>query len=146
MTRVAALALALAASLSAAGCSVSGLGSIGPVASAPPVPPAPPPVVYGAFLEGPVGLKLTQTDRDKALAAEQDSLAAGQRKTWKGDHGVFGYVEPAATPAPADPTAPPPTGDAACLGFTSTIFINGRPQVGHGRGCPNPDGSFRVVG
>ncbi len=140
------------------GCAISGLGAIGPVASAPPpVPAAPPPVVYGSFLEGPVGQKLSRSDRDKALAAEQDALAAGQRKAWRGDTGVYGYVEPAAAPAGASPSpvvvsdgiaaTPPVTGAGdGCRSFTSTVYIAGRPQVGHGRGCPNPDGSYRVVG
>lgn len=143
MNRALALAVLTAAALSTAGCSVSGFGSIGPVASAAPVPQAPPPLVYGAFLDGPVGQKLSQGDRDKALAAAQDAIATGQRKTWKGEHGTFGYVEPAAEAA-ADPAAPPASG--ACRAFTSTIFLNGRPSVGHGRGCQNPDGTASVLG
>ena len=125
---------------------MSGLGSVGPVASAASVPEAPPPVVYGAFLEGPIGLKLSQADRDKAFAAEQDALATGQRKTWKGDRGTFGFVEPAivAPLAVSDPAVAPAL--ETCAAFTSTIFLNGRPQTGHGRGCRNGDGTFRIVG
>lgn len=139
--------MALASVLATAGCSVSGLGSIGPIAAAPSVAAAPPPVVYGPFLDGPVGQKLSAADRDKALAAEQDALASGQRRTWKGERGTFGYVEPAAVAAADVDVAAPPTVTAdACRGFTSTIYIAGRPQVGHGRGCPGPDGSYRISG
>lgn len=146
--------MALAAALGTAGCSVSGLGSIGPIAAETPVAAAPPAVAYGSFLDGPVGQKLTAADRDKALAAEQDALASGQRRTWKGERGTFGYVEPAASSsasgaiANADVAAPPsPTVTAdACRTFTSTIYIAGRPQVGHGKGCPGPDGSYRITG
>ncbi len=137
------------------GCSLTS-GNVSPFASTAavqPVPTAPPPVVYGAFLEGPVGARLSQASRDKALEAEQEALASGQRKTWKGDNGVFGFVEPspgAAAPKPmgdaeaAPPPAVPPA--EACRSFTSTVFIAGRPQTGHGSGCSNPDGSYRVTG
>lgn len=128
-----------------AGCAM-GSGAVGPVAVASPPPAAPEPVSYGAFLEGPVGQRLAAADRDKALAAEQDALAAGQRKTWRGTGGTYGYVEPAASgAAPADGVPPAPGADA-CRTFTSTIYIGGRPQVGRGRGCPSPDGTYRIVG
>jgi surface antigen len=130
-----ALSLCMAAALLTAGCSLTGGGDREVTAAAEPVPAAPATVSYGAFLEGPIAAKLTPGDKDKALASEQDSLATGQRKTWKGDHGTFGYVEPAAASAGTD----------NCKAFTSTIFIAGRPQVGHGTGCPNPDGSYRIA-
>lgn len=138
-----ALGLAWTIACLTAGCSFTGSGGALPnlTAAAPQgVPPAPEPVVYGAFLDGPVGSKLTQADRDRALGAEQDAVTSGQRKTWKGDHGTFGFVEPAAT-------ASLPTADATalCRTFKSTIFLNGRPQVGNGTGCQNPDGSSRIV-
>lgn len=140
--RVAAVA-SLAMSL--AGCAVGGLGAIGPAAGTPPAAPAPEPVSYGAFLDGPVGQKLAGADRDKALATEQDALATGQRRTWRGAGGSYGYVEPGAPPSATAGGIPPVAGDA-CRAFTSTIYIGGRPQVGHGRGCPGPDGLYRIVG
>lgn len=149
-----AVASAVAAGL-LSGCSITA-GSISPFASTAPanvaVPAAPPPVVYGAFLEGPVGSRLNQATRDKALAAEQDALASGQRKTWKGDNGTFGYVEPASGASPPKPAteaaadAAVPAAPNQCRAFTSTVFIGGRPQVGHGSGCQNPDGSYRITG
>ncbi len=154
--RVSWVAGAAAAAGLLGGCSLTS-SSVSPFAStAEPVvatPPAPPPVVYGTFLEGPVGTRLTQKTRDKALAAEQDALATGTRKSWKGDNGTFGFVEPAAAapkaPAPGADGAPVPAAAAAassCRAFTSTIFLGGRPQVGHGSGCQNPDGSYSITG
>ncbi len=132
-----------------AGCAVGGLGAIGPAPTPAPVA-APPPVVYGAFLEGPAGQKLSQVDRDKALVSEQEALASGQRKTWRGDRGTYGFVEPApgAPPAPAVAADGVPAARATdvCRAFTSTIYVAGRPQVGHGSGCANPDGTYRIVG
>ncbi len=148
MTVYWASALAVTAGLAVAGCSINA-GSMGPLASTPAAPPLPPPISYGAFLNGPVGSKLSPADRDKALASEQDALASGQRVTWKGEHGVFGYVEAAPTPAtvsPASAPASPPAPADTCRAFTSTIYLSGRPQVGHGSGCQNPDGSYRIVG
>lgn len=129
-----------------AGCSFGGIGAIGPIAAAPPPEPAaPPPVAYGAFLDGPVGQMLSAADRDKALATAQEALASGQRKAWRGTAGTYGFVEVAA--GEAGPAAAPPAGGAAsCRAFTSTIYIAGRPKVGHGRGCQDPDGSYRIVG
>lgn len=138
-----ALGLAWTVACLTAGCSLtSGGGALPNLTAAAPetVTPAPEPVVYGAFLDGPVGSKLTQADRDRALGAEQDALASGQRKTWKGDHGTFGYVEPAVTAA-----LPTDDATALCRTFKSTIFLNGRPQAGNGTGCQAPDGSFHVV-
>ena len=152
--------LAMTVGLVNAGCSIGAAGGYLPVST--PVSQgagtvvAPLPVSYGAFLEGPVGLKLTQADRDKALSAEQDALASGQRRTWKGEHGVFGFVEPAAAsaltavsaplgePSPATTGAPSAAGDS-CRNFTSTIYLGGRPQVGHGKGCAGPEGTYRIV-
>lgn len=138
------------------GCSLTS-GNVSPFSSTSPAvavapPPAPQSVTYGAFLEGPVGSKLSSTSRDKALAAEQDALASGQRKAWKGDNGTFGYVEPgpgASAPKPtaeADASHPIDGAAPACRSFTSTVFIGGRSQVGHGSGCQNPDGTYRITG
>jgi surface antigen len=150
-----AVAQTAAAGVLLAGCSTTS-EHVTPFASSTPAvapaPAAPPPVVYGAFLDGPVGGRLSPSTKDKVLAVEQDALATGQKKTWKGDAGTFGFVEPQPAPAPKPPVnadgspapAPPPSGDA-CRTFTSTVFIGGRPQVGHGKGCQNPDGTFRVV-
>ena len=93
---------------------------------------------YGTFLGGPVGTKLPEAARTAALGAESGAVASGERRTWKGERGVFGYVVPGPT-APADGTA------TECRSFTSTIFFAGRPQTGHGTGCRDADGSWRVT-
>ena len=139
-----ALGLSLLCGIVTAGCSMNLGNTPPPVVEAPP-----PPVNYGAFLDGPVASKLAGPDRDKALTAELGALESGQRRTWKGERGVYGYVELApGAPAPAlvDATAPPASGAApSCRAFTSTIYIGGRPQVGHGTGCQNPDGTYRIA-
>ena len=85
-----------------AGCSVAtssfdsatatGGAIVGSIGAPPPVVPVPPPSM-GAFLEGPTGRRLSEADRDKAFHAELDALAAGDRKTWRGNNGTFEYKE-----------------------------------------------------
>ena len=128
-----------------AGCSVSTssfntgsvaggavVGSLG--ATGAPAAPAPPPAM-GAFLEGPVGTRLGDADRDKAYGAELDALAAGDRRTWRGAKGSFGFV---ALSGPETPDG--------CRPFSHTVYIGGRPQSGKGTGCRAPDGTWRITG
>lgn len=142
------MAAAVGTAVVLAGCSVGGLAPIGPVASVEP-PAAPLPPSYGAFLDGPVGQKLSAADRDKARVAEEAALGSGQRKAWRGEGGVYGYVEPGAGPQPsalaADGGPAAAAAEDSCREFTSTIYIGGRPQVGRGRGCLTP-GGYRIVG
>ena len=130
-----------------AGCSTTGGGTdlaslSAPVPAVSPLPvdaaPPPVPVNYGTFLGGPVGTRLPDADRTAALAAADAAVASGERRTWKGARGVFGYVVPGST-APVDGTA------AECRSFTATIFFAGRPQTGRGTGCRDADGTWHVT-
>ena len=127
------------------GCATT--GSPGPTVAAlpPPTPAAPPPVNYGSFLGGSVGARLPETDKAEALAAETGAIESGQRRSWKGAKGVYGFVEPG--PAPTATGAPAAEGAAPgqCRTFTSTIFFGGRPQTGRGTGCQDADGSWHLT-
>lgn len=102
------------------------------------------PVNYGGFLGGAAGAKLPDADRDAALAAANGALASGERRTWKGQKGVFGYVVPGATAA-AGTAVPADGAPAECRSFTATIFFAGRPQTGRGSGCRDLDGNWHVT-
>jgi len=103
-------------------------------ASAQPTTPAIPiGAALGGVLGGPVGASLTDDDRAAAWNAQVAALDSGQRRSWRGDHGVFGFVEPGAA-----------TG-AGCRAYSQTIFIAGRPTQGHGTGCKQPDGSWKMT-
>ncbi len=146
-------AAALAGASALAACSTTGTGGTSLVSLSVPgaapvaaveAAPLPVPVNYGGFLGGSAGSKLPEADRKAALAAEDGAIAAGERRSWKGDHGVYGFVVPgsgsaAATAIPAD-GAP-----AECRSFTSTIFFGGRPQTGKGTGCRDLDGNWHVT-
>jgi len=135
-------------SIGLAGC--QGVGSSGgpPVAALPgagappptagtPAEPATPAIPTGAalggVLGGPVGASLTDDDRAAAWNAQVAALNSGQRRSWRGDHGVFGFVEPGQA-----------TG-AGCRAYSQTIFIAGRPTLGHGTACKQPDGSWKMT-
>jgi len=65
---------------------------------------------------------LSGAGKAAANKAELAALASGERKTWRGDDGSYGYVAPVA-------------GGGDCRDFTHTVYINGRPQVGSGKAC-----------
>ena len=144
-----------------AGCSMVGLGSgehpeVGslgvtqnPDGGAPPTPAAEP-VSMGGFLEGPVGSKLDQADRDAAFKAESQAVSTGERRTWRGSKGVYGFVVPAASGSGLPNQDPNASGGAdvgggECRTFTHTIYFAGRPQKGRGKGCQGADGTWRIV-
>jgi len=124
------------------GCSGGGslLGSgaaTAPTATEPAAPaPLPTGAALGGILGGAVGAQLDEADRQAAYDAQVAALDAGQRRTWRGAHGAFGYVEPG------------PGADSAqgfCRSYAQTIYIAGRPQRGHGLGCRQPDGAWRMA-
>jgi surface antigen len=124
-------------SLGLAGCSSVGSGVAPPAVAAAPAEPAAPAIPTGAalggVLGGPVGASLSDGDRQTAWEAQVAALDSGQRRSWRGSHGVFGYVEPGAA-----------AGDG-CRPYSQTIYIAGRSNRGHGVGCKQPDGSWKMT-
>ena len=124
-------------SLGLAGCSSVGSGAAPPPVVAAPAEPAaaaiPTGAALGGVLGGPVGATLDEGDRQMAWEAQVAALDSGQRRSWRGSHGVFGYVEPGAAAG------------EGCRAYSQTIYIAGRPQQGHGTGCRQSDGSWRMT-
>jgi surface antigen len=123
--------------LGLAGCQSVGSGGAPPPVAAAAAEPAAPAVPTGAALGGalggPVGASLTEDDRAAAWEAQVGALDSGQRRSWRGSHGVFGYVETGVA-----------TGDG-CRSYSQTIYVAGRPNHGHGVGCKQPDGSWKMT-
>ncbi|MGO8738319.1 hypothetical protein [Rhodoblastus sp.] len=117
-------ALTISLAMSLAGCAQMG----GSAAPPPAVAAAPPP--YMGLASGALGASLDEADRTAANKAESSALASGDRKTWRGDDGTYGYVAPGAA-----------NGD--CRDLTHTVYINGRPQVGKGTAC-KADGGWKL--
>ena len=72
---------------------------------------------------GPIGASLSEDDRQAAWKAQIAALDSGQRRSWRGAHGVFGFVEPGAE-----------TGNG-CRAYSQTIYVAGRPNRGQGVAC-----------
>jgi surface antigen len=98
-----------------------------------PAPPLPTGAALGGVLGGPVGASLTDDDRATAWNAQVAALNSGQRRSWRGADGVFGFVEPGGA-----------TGDG-CRAYSQTIYLAGRPTRGRGAGCKQPDGSWKMT-
>ena len=90
-------------------------------------PPPPAPGVVGAA----IGQTLDEPDRARAIAAQQDAVTTGLRKSWRGAHGVYGFIVPTAE-------------TNGCRDYTHKIFINGRPQEAKGQACLEKD-AWRVI-
>jgi surface antigen len=129
--------LVTVAALGLIGCSATGLSSAPPTMVAAPAPAAVPAIPTGAalggILGGPLGASLASDDREAAWAAQIAALDTGQRRSWRGSRGVFGFVEPGAE-----------TGDG-CRAYVQTIYLAGRSNRGRGVGCKQPDGAWKMT-
>jgi surface antigen len=99
----------------------------------PAAPSIPTGAALGGVLGGPVGASLTDDDRQAAWQAQVAALDSGQKRSWRGSHGVFGFIEPGAA-----------TGDG-CRAYSQTIYVSGRPNRGRGVGCKQPGGSWKMA-
>jgi surface antigen len=114
--------IAVAATLFLAACNAP---TPPPAVSAPAVVPEPPaPGVVGTA----VGRDLDEKDKSLAIAAQSEAVNSGARKSWKGDHGAYGFIVPG-----------PENGAGGCRDYTHKIFINGRPREAKGQACKTGD-------
>jgi surface antigen len=101
-----------------------------PAQSAPLPAPA---VPAGPALGVPIGASLSDADRAAAWKAEVAALESGQRRSWRGANGVFGFIEPG--------------GEAVggCRAFSMTVYVAGRPNRGQGVACKQADGTWKAA-
>ncbi|HEY1863722.1 MAG TPA: hypothetical protein VGG77_08545 [Roseiarcus sp.] len=107
--------------------------AVAPAPNGIPAPAIPTGAALGGVLGGPLSASLTDDDRQAAWQAQVGALDSGQKRSWRGDHGVFGFVEPGTA-----------TGDG-CRAYSQTIYVAGRPNRGRGVGCRQPDGSWKMT-
>jgi surface antigen len=107
--------------------------TVAPAPAGIPAPAIPTGSALGGVLAGPVGSSLTDDDRQAAWQAQVGALDSGQKRSWRGAKGVFGFVEPGAA-----------SGDG-CRAYSQTIYVAGRPSRGKGVGCRQPDGSWKMT-
>jgi surface antigen len=98
-------------------------------AAAPPIPSG---AALGGVLGGPIGSSLTESDREAAWNAQLAALDSGESRSWRGVHGVFGFVAPGAE-----------TG-GGCRAYSQTIYVAGRPNRGQGVACRQPGGTWKM--
>ena len=75
--------------------------------------------VLGAktFLEAMVNARYREQYEDAVsvhLRAQETALDTGQRSSWRGERGVYGYIEAGAT-------------QGSCRTFSQTVYVAGRP-------------------
>jgi surface antigen len=120
----------------AGGVGGAATGSELPDGSAPAQPaasPTPTGVALGGVLGGPIGASLSDDDRRAAWEAQVAALDTGQRRSWRGSHSVYGFVEVGAE-----------TG-GGCRAYSQTIYVAGRPNRGRGVACKQADGSWKMA-
>lgn len=121
-------AMAFCAALAVSGCNSTQNSLPTAAVAAAPEPPAP--GVVGVT----IGRELAAADRATAVAAQQEAVASGARKSWRGTHGAYGFIDPG-----------PEAALGGCRDYTHKIFIEGRPQQAKGQACKKPDGGWRVT-
>lgn len=104
-----------------------------PAASVAPVAPEPP---AAGVVGSAIGRELDASEKEAAIAAQQEAVDSGARKSWRGAHGSYGFIEP----------GPESAASGGCRDYIHKIYINGRPQQAKGQACKRPDGSWRVTG
>ena len=95
----------------------------------------------GAWGGSEVGKSLDKADRLFAQNTAQESLEKnkiGQVSSWRNpDTGHSGTVTPTKTYKSAS--------NQTCREFETTIFVDGKQEVGTGEACRNSDGTWQIV-
>jgi surface antigen len=93
------------------------------------------------FMGRELGKSIDRGDFDKSEEVAQGSMdnnSDGETSTWNNpDSGNSGTITPQTTYKDDD--------GKDCRDFESTITVDGKTEVAHGRACRQPDGSWKVV-
>jgi surface antigen len=95
--------------------------------------------VIGGFIGNEIGAGLDEADRRMAADAQYRALEYGRTGapvTWRGRRGNHGDVVAGSAYR---------VNDYNCRDYTTTIYIDGRPETARGTACRQPDGSWRTV-
>jgi surface antigen len=116
----------------------SGAGGALSLLSPKPSPSAPYIKALDGGIVGRTGVKLGDSDQQRALEAEYRALEAapgGQPVAWSG-RGVSGQVVAA---------APYQVGSQNCRQYTHTVTVNGNQTQARGAACRNDDGTWSLL-
>lgn len=97
-------------------------------------------IIAGGIIGSEIGKSLDEEERRQAMQAEYEALEYGpddQPRRWRSSRqGRYGQVVPGRRYSYNGYT---------CREFTSTIYIDGRPETMRGKACRQPDGTWRQV-
>ncbi|SON54898.1 Surface antigen [Hartmannibacter diazotrophicus] len=93
--------------------------------------------LLGGFLGNQIGARLDEEDRQRAMNAQYYALESGTPQQWTNQNtGRYGAV----SVSPVQQI-----NSSQCRSYTSTIYIDGQPQVSRGTACRNPDGTWQQL-
>jgi len=124
------LKVAVIVALAAAGC--TGTAAPPPQAAA----PAPVDNALQGFVMKPEVATLPEGERRTAGDAQYRAVSQGQRQSWRGASGSFGFIEPGAEASGVN---------GVCRTYSHTIYLNGRPVSGAGEACRGANGVWRIT-
>ena len=115
-----------------------GLAGCNAKTAPPPIAQSAPPVdnAMQGFVANPQVASLNERERRTAGEAQYKAISEGQRQSWRGASGSFGFVEPGAES---------PGAQGVCRSYTHTIYLDGRPVKGAGQACRSANGVWRIV-
>jgi surface antigen len=97
-------------------------------------------VLVGGLIGNSIGRDLDEEERRRAIEAEYRALEYGpdgEPTRWDGRRrGYYGYTTPGRRYT---------YDDMPCREYTSTIYVDGRPETMRGRACRRPDGTWKQV-
>ena len=98
---------------------------------------APKVMPVAGVLAGAFGADLNEADKRIAFDAQIAALENGERRSWRGSRGAYGYVEPGAESTRME---------GLCREYAHTVYLAGRPQTAKGLACKGREGEWRMLG
>lgn len=97
-------------------------------------------VLVGGIIGNQIGKDLDEEERQYAMEAEYRALEYGPDEEpvrWRGKReGYYGYTTPGRRYS---------RNSMQCREFTSTIYVDGRPETARGKACRRPDGTWKQM-
>lgn len=94
--------------------------------------------LIGGFLGNQIGKSMDEADQQYYAAAQYQAFESGSPAQWQNPQsGKYGDIRPGASYQ---------VNQQFCREYTSTVYIDGQPQVARGTACRQPDGTWRPVG
>lgn len=94
--------------------------------------------LIGGFLGNQIGAQMDEADRQYYYTAQYQAFDTGTPRQWTNPRsGRYGEIRPSNAFY---------VNRQYCRDYTSTVYVDGRPQVARGTACRQPDGTWRPIG